>query len=142
MDKSGPVPYHYVPLPTVTEDAQPPTRTIVKDKGGKITSIEDDTWISRFLNELGRACRTDESIINILRSQWTGTSITERGRNVTALSYAGILCKAGVEKEKTNVFIHELIPSLPDSELTRVINNAYNLNIFGCDRYRYSKKRK
>lgn len=138
----APVPYHYVPLPTVTEDAQTPTRTIVKDKGGKITSIEDDTWISRFLNELGRACRTDESIINILRSQWTGTSITERGRNVTALSYAGILCKAGVEKEKTNVFIHELIPTLPDSELTRVINNAYNLNIFGCDRYRYSKKRK
>lgn len=138
----SPEPFHYVPSSTFSVDIDTPTRTIVKDKGGKETLITDETWISRFLNELGKACKTDESIINILRSKWTGASITERGRNVTVLSYAGILCKAGVEKEKAKALIRELIPTLPELELTRAVDNAYSLNIYGCDRYKYTKRRK
>lgn len=63
---------------------------------------------------------SDESIINMLRKKWTQQTI-DRGRNNTALTYAGILCKAGVEQSKATGFIHELIPDLPNGELTRAV---------------------
>lgn len=131
----SPVPFHYTPSPDFEESNTIPTRTIIKTDKGSIASVEDDSWISRFLNELNRACKTDESIINMLRKQWTGASIDDRGRNLTAFSYAGVLCKAGVDKEKAKPFIGELIPSLPNAELSRTVDQAYSLNVFGCDRY-------
>lgn len=139
---SGAIPYHFIPTPDFEDSVTIPTRTIITTDNGNIASVEDDNWISRFLNELNRVCKTDESIINILRKQWTGASISERGRNVTVLSYAGVLCKAGVEQGKAEAFIAELISSLPQAELSRTVRQAYSLNTFGCDRYRYSKRRK
>lgn len=136
-----PVPFHYIPNPDFEESETMPTRTIIRPDNGKITSVEDGSWISRFLSELNRVCKTDESIINILRKEWTGASISERGRNVTVFSYAGILCKAGVEEGKAVTFIAELIPSLPKTELYRTVKQAYSLNIFGCDRHKYRKRR-
>lgn len=56
----------------------------------------------------------------MLRKKWTQQTI-DRGRNNTALTYAGILCKAGVEQSKATGFIHELIPDLPNGELTRAV---------------------
>lgn len=55
------------------------------------------------------------------------------------MSYAGVLCKAGVEKERAKSFIEGLIP---DFEITEIIEYAYSHNTFGCERrkYRYRKK--
>lgn len=138
----APVSFHYIPSPDFKEPKSIPTHTVVKNDSGNTTSVKDDSWISRFLADLNRVCKTDESIINILRSQWTGASVDDRGRNLTVFSYAGILCKAGVEQDKAIAFIGELIPSLSKAELTRTTSQAYALNSFGSDRHRYTKRRK
>lgn len=56
------------------------------------------------------------------------------------MSYAGVLCKAGVEKERAKSFIEGLIP---DFEITEIIEYAYSHNTFGCERrkYRYRKNK-
>lgn len=82
----------------------------------------------------------EKSIINILRKQWNQTTIT-RGRNNTALSYAGVLCKAGVEQTTAQAFIEELIPTLPKGEVTRAVKYAYCHNIFGSNHRRYIKNK-
>lgn len=77
----------------------------------------------------------------MLRKKWTQQSIV-RGRNNTALTYAGILCKAGVEKSKATDFIHELIPDLPNGELNHAVRYAYDNNIFGSNRRTYLKRKR
>ena len=84
---------------------------------------------------------SDESIINMLRKKWTQQSI-ERGRNNTALTYAGILCKAGVGQQMAMDFIQELIPDLPKKEITHAANYAYEHNIFGSNRRTYLKRKR
>ena len=94
------------------------THTVVKNNDGSPVLIEDDDSTSRFLNKLSTMIITDESIINMLRKNWTQQSLS-RGRNNTALSYAGVLCKASVEKQKIIDFIIELIPDLAQTEIKR-----------------------
>lgn len=84
---------------------------------------------------------TDESIINMLRKKWTQQSLG-RGRNNTAFTYAGILCKAGVEHSKALNFIRELIPDLPQHEIARAVKYAYEHNIFGSYRRSYLKRKR
>ena len=55
------------------------------------------------------------------------------------MSYAGVLCKAGIEKSKAKTFIEELIPGF---DITEIIDYAYTHNIYGCERRRYIKKKK
>ena len=105
----NPKPFHFVPstlepiiLDTVTE-------TIIRDETGTEIMTEDDFYVANFLNTLSRQVVSDDSIIRILGKIWTGKSIAN-GRNNTAMSYAGVLCKAGVEKDRAKLFIKELIP--------------------------------
>lgn len=133
-------PFHYEPS-GVAETPDVPTNTIVKDKKGNPKLQMDDDFTSSFLNQLGRIIVTDESIINMLRMKWTQHSLT-RGRNNTALSYAGVLCKAGVEQQTAKDFIQELIPDLPKKEVTRAVRYAYEHNIFGCNRRSYIKRKR
>ena len=93
--------------------------------------------MENFLNLLNRQVISDDSIILMLRKTWNGKSLP-KGRNNTAMSYAGLLCKAGVEQEKAKVFIEELIP---DFAITEIIEYAYTHNIFGCERRRYKSKK-
>lgn len=134
-----PVPYHYEPS-TIPLSHIDKTQTVVKESNGEEVLQEDDNTTTRFLRKLERMIISDESILNILRKQWNQMTIT-RGRNNTALSYAGVLCKAGVEQITAETFIAELIPTLPKTELTKAVNFAYGHNIFGLNRRRYIKNR-
>ena len=134
----NPQPFHFVPstpkpiiLDTVTE-------TIIRDETGTEIMTEDDSYVANFLNTLSRQVVSDDSIIRILGKIWTGKSIAN-GRNNTAMSYAGVLCKAGVEKDRAKSFIEELIP---DYDITEIIEYAYSHNTFGCERRRYKSRKK
>lgn len=134
----NPQPFHFVPstpkpiiLDTVTE-------TIIRDETGTEIMTEDDSYVANFLNTLSRQVVSDDSIIRILGTIWTGKSIAN-GRNNTAMSYAGVLCKAGVEKDRAKSFIEELIP---DYDITEIIEYAYSHNTFGCKRRKYKSRKK
>lgn len=129
----SPVPFHYEPK-TEKVESKRRTETIVKDKNGDDMVVYDDDWTSDFLNKLSQMVVSDESVIRMLRKAWTGDSLV-RGRNNTALAYAGILCKSGVEKDMAKEFIEELIP---DFDVTEIMDYAYQKNIFGCERRFYN----
>lgn len=133
-----PKPYHFTP--TTTEPLIPDfeTETIIRDSTGNEIVMKDDSKVSQFLNQLYRQVISDESIIRILRSIWNGKSLAN-GRNNTAMSYAGVLCKAGVMKDKAKAFIEELIP---DYDITEIVDYAYSHNTFGCERRRYKSRQK
>ena len=132
----NPVPYHFVP--STPEPIMPglPTETVVKDVHGNDILQLDDSPVALFLNQLSRTVISDDSIIRILRKIWTGAAIA-KGRNNAAMSYAGVLCKAGVEKAKAKDFIESLIPGF---DITGILDYAYSHNIFGCERRRYCKR--
>ena len=134
----NPQPFHFVPstpkpiiLDTVTE-------TIIRDETGTEIMTEDDSYVANFLNTLSRQVVSDDSIIRILGKIWTGKSIAN-GRNNTTMSYAGVLCKAGVEKDRAKSFIEKLIP---DFDITEIIEYAYSHNTFGCERRKYKSRKK
>lgn len=133
-------PFHYEPSEIVKQSTIS-TQTIVKDENGNPALIQDDDYTSLFLQRLSMMILTDESIINMLRKKWTQQSL-DRGRNNTALTYAGILCKAGVEHSKALNFIIELIPELPKYEIVRAVEYAYKHNIFGSNRRTYLKRKR
>lgn len=133
----NPQPFHFVPstpkpiiLDTVTE-------TIIRDETGTEIMTEDDSYVANFLNTLSRQVVSDDSIIRILGKIWTGKSIAN-GRNNTTMSYAGVLCKAGVEKDRAKSFIEKLIP---DFDITEIIEYAYSHNTFGCERRKYKSRK-
>lgn len=133
-------PYHYEPsneVPQPTLIAQ----TVVKGDNGEPVLIQNDDYTSFFLQRLSMEILSDESIIKMLRKKWTQQSL-DRGRNNTALTYAGILCKAGVEHSKALHFIQELIPDLPQREIVRAVEYAYKHNIFGSHRRTYLKRKR
>lgn len=117
-------PFHYKPF----EEAGPTicnTQTIIKGENGEPALIQDDDYTSFFLQRLSMEILTDESIINMLRKKWTQQSL-DRGRNNTAFTYAGILCKAGVEQSKALNFILEVITDLPQYEIPAPSNMPIN----------------
>lgn len=133
-----PEPFHFVsstPEPVIPDIV---TETIIKDETGNEIITEDDSYVANFLNTLSRQVVSDDSIIRILGKIWTGKSIAN-GRNNTAMSYAGVLCKAGVEKNRAKSFIEELIP---DYDITEIIEYAYSHNTFGCERRKYKSRKK
>lgn len=134
----NPEPFHFVsstPEPVIPDIV---TETIIKDETGNEIMMEDDSYVAKFLNTLSRQVVSDDSIIRILGTIWTGKSIAN-GRNNTAMSYAGVLCKAGVEKDRAKSFIEELIP---DFDITEIIEYTYSHNTFGCERRRYKSRKK
>lgn len=133
-----PQPFHFVP--STPEPIIPETvaETVIKDEAGNEMITEDDSYVAKFLNTLSRQVVSDDSIIRILGTIWTGKSIAN-GRNNTAMSYAGVLCKAGVEKDRAKSFIEELIP---DFDITEIIEYAYSHNTFGCERRKYKSRTK
>ena len=134
----NPEPFHFVsstPEPVIPDIV---TETIIKDETGNEIITEDDSYVANFLNTLSRQVVSDDSIIRILGKIWTGKSIAN-GRNNTAMSYAGVLCKAGVEKNRAKSFIEELIP---DYDITEIIEYAYSHNTFGCERRKYKSRTK
>ena len=132
----NPVPFHFVPSAPEAKDIEVRTETIILDSDGNDLLVQDDDYISNFMNRLHRCIISDDEIIRILRSRWTGEAIT-RGRNNAAMSYAGVLCKAGIKKDAAKFFIERLIPGFDVSE---IIEYAYNKNIFGCERRRFRRK--
>lgn len=134
----NPQPFHFVPSTPEPIIPDTVTETVIKDEAENEMITEDDSYVAKFLNTLSRQVVSDDSIIRILGSIWTGKSLAN-GRNNTAMSYAGVLCKAGVEKNKTKAFIEELIP---DYDITEIIEYAYSHNTFGCERRKYKSKKK
>lgn len=133
-----PEPFHFVPSTSEPIIPETVTETIIKDEAGNEKITEDDSYVANFLNRLIREVVSDDSIIRILGSIWTGKSLAN-GRNNTAMSYAGVLCKAGVEKDRAKSFIEELIP---DYDITEIIEYAYSHNTFGCERRKYKSRTK
>lgn len=131
-----PKPFHFIP--SVSQPVIPSlqTETIVRDTEGNDIMQADNPYVASFLYQLSRTILSDDSIIRILRRKWTGEAIAN-GRNNAAMSYAGVLCKAGVEKTKAKIFIESLIPNFDISE---IIDYAYSHNVFGCERRGYRKK--
>ena len=134
----NPQPFHFVPSTSEPIIPETVTETIIKDETGNEMITEDDSYVAKFLNTLSRQIVSDDSIIRILGKIWTGKSIAN-GRNNTTMSYAGVLCKAGVEKDRAKSFIEELIP---DFDITEIIEYAYSHNTFGCERRRYKSRKK
>lgn len=133
-----PKPFHFDTPATEPLIPDFETETIIRDSAGNEIVMKDDSKVSQFLNQLYRQVVSDESIIRILRSIWNGRSLAN-GRNNTAMSYAGVLCKAGVMKDKAKAFIEELIP---DYDITEIVDYAYSHNTFGCERRRYKSRQK
>ncbi len=133
-----PQPFHFIPSTSEPIIPETVTETIIKDEAGNEMITEDDSYVAKFLNTLSRQVVYDDSIIRILGKIWTGKSIAN-GRNNTTMSYAGVLCKAGVEKNRAKLFIEELIP---DYDITEIIEYAYSHNTFGCERRRYKSRKK
>lgn len=133
-----PKPFHFVP--STSEPVIPDfiTETVIKDEAGNEMITEDDSYVANFLNTLSRQVVSDDSIIRILGSIWTGKFLAN-GRNNTAMSYAGVLCKAGVEKDRAKSFIEELISGF---DITEIIEYAYSHNTFGCERRKYKSRKK
>ena len=134
----NPQPFHFVPSTSEPIIPETVTETIIKDEAGNEMITEDDSYVAKFLNTLSRQVVSDDSIIRILGKIWTGKSIAN-GRNNTTMSYAGVLCKAGVEKDRAKSFIEELIP---DFDITEIIEYAYSHNTFGCERRKYKSRKK
>ena len=132
-----PEPFHFIPSTPEPIIPETVTETIIKDEAGNEIMTEDDSYVAKFLNTLSRQVVSDDSIIRILGKIWTGKSLAN-GRNNTAMSYAGVLCKAGVEKDRAKSFIEELIP---DFDITEIIEYAYSHNTFGCERRRYKSRK-
>lgn len=133
-----PEPFHFVPSTSEPIIPETVTETIIKDEAGNEIMTEDDSYVAKFLNTLSRQVVSDDSIIRILGKIWTGKSIAN-GRNNTTMSYAGVLCKAGVEKNRAKSFIEELIPNY---DITEIIEYAYSHNTFGCERRKYKSRKK
>ena len=133
----SPVPFHFVPGTPEPVIPNTMTETVIRDVQGEPVLVQDESWVEGFLNQLNKQVISDDSIIRILRKAWNGKSLSN-GRNNTAMSYAGILCKAGVEPGKAKAFIEELIPGF---DITEIIEYAYANNIFGCERMRYRSKK-
>ena len=134
----NPEPFHFVPSTSEPVIPETVTETIIRDEAGNEILMEDGSYVANFLNRLIREVVSDDSIIRILGSIWTGKSLAN-GRNNTAMSYAGVLCKAGVEKDRAKSFIEELIP---DFDITEIIEYTYSHNTFGCERRRYKSRKK
>ena len=135
----NPQPFHFIPStpePMIPDAVV--TETVIKDEAGNEIITEDDPYVANFLNTLSRQVTSDDSIIRILGNSWTGKSLAN-GRNNTAMSYAGVLCKAGVERNRAKSFIEELIPNF---DITKIIEYAYSHNTFGCERRRYKSRKK
>lgn len=133
-----PQPFHFIPSTPEPIIPETVTETIIKDEAGNEMITEDDSYVAKFLNTLSRQVVSDDSIIRILGKLWTGKSIAN-GRNNTTMSYAGVLCKAGVEKNRAKSFIEELVP---DYDITEIIEYAYSHNTFGCERRKYKSRKK
>lgn len=133
-----PEPFHFVPSTPEPIIPETVTETVIKDEAGNEMITEDESYVANFLNTLSRQVVSDDSIIRILGTIWTGKSLAN-GRNNTAMSYAGVLCKAGVEKDRAKSFIEELIP---DYDITEIIEYTYSHNTFGCERRRYKSRKK
>ena len=133
----NPVPFHFVPETPEPVIPNTMTETVIRDVQGEPVLVRDESWVEGFLNRLNRQVISDDNIIRILRKTWNGKSLSN-GRNNTAMSYAGILCKAGVEPGKAKAFIEELIPGF---DITEIIEYAYANNIFGCERMRYRNRK-
>ena len=133
-----PQPFHFIPSTSEPIIPETVTETIIKDEAGNEMITEDDSYVAKFLNTLSRQVVSDDSIIRILGKIWTGKSIAN-GRNNTTMSYAGVLCKAGVEKNRAKSFIEELIPNY---DITEIIEYAYSHNTFGCERRKYKSRKK
>lgn len=131
-------PFHFVPSTTVPKTVAMKTETVIKTEAGEEILVQDDDEASGFLLKLRKQVISDETIIKFLKDIWTGKAIGQ-GRNNAAMSYAGVLCKAGIEKNKAKELIEELIPGFDISEIIRY---AYSHNIYGCERRRYIKKKK
>lgn len=132
-----PQPFHFIPSTSEPIIPETVTETIIKDEAGNEMITEDDSYVAKFLNTLSRQVVSDDSIIRILGKIWTGKSIAN-GRNNTTMSYAGVLCKAGVEKNRAKSFIEELVP---DYDITEIIEYAYSHNTFGCERRKYKSRK-
>lgn len=132
------VPFHFVPSTTVPKTVIMKTETVIKTEAGEEILVQDDDEASGFLLKLRKQVISDKTIIKFLKGIWTGKAIGQ-GRNNAAMSYAGVLCKAGIEKSKAKAVIEELIPEFDISE---IIDYAYSHNIYGCERRRYIRKKK
>ena len=132
------VPFHFVPSTTVPKTVIMKTETVIKTDTGEEILVQDDDEASGFLLKLRKQVISDETIIKFLKGIWTGKAIGQ-GRNNAAMSYVGVLCKAGIEKSKAKAVIEELIPGFDISE---IIDYAYSHNIYGCERRRYIRKKK
>lgn len=135
---SDAVPFHFVPSTSEPKTIVMKTETVIKTETGEEILVQDDDEASGFLLKLRKQVISDETIIKFLKGIWTGKAIGQ-GRNNTAMSYAGVLCKAGIEKSKAKAVIEELIPGFDISEIIRY---AYSHNIYGCERRRYIRKKK
>lgn len=131
-------PFHFVPSTTIPKTVAMKTETVIKTEAGEEILVQDDDEASGFLLKLRKQVISDETIIKFLKGIWTRKAIGQ-GRNNAAMSYAGVLCKAGIEKNKAKAVIEELIPGFDISE---IIDYAYSHNIYGCERRRYIRKKK
>lgn len=131
-------PFHFIPSTSEPKTVVMKTETVIKTETGEEILVQDDDEASGFLLKLRKQVISDETIIKFLKGIWTGKAIGQ-GRNNAAMSYAGVLCKAGIEKSKAKELIEELIPGFDISEIIRY---AYSHNIYGCERRRYIRKKK
>lgn len=65
----NPVPFHFVPSTPEPKNIDVHTETILLDADGNDQLIQDDDYISNFMNQLRRSIISDDEVLRILRKR-------------------------------------------------------------------------
>lgn len=106
--------------------------------GIEYTKLDD--WTENFLDHLWGHLLTDDAVMERLDKYWKENrkDYYEVGnRHKSMLVMAGTLCKAGIERERTENYLKDNYADKGEEEIRSLVDYAYQNNAFGCDRRRY-----
>lgn len=134
----APKPYHFDSSNAKLTNFQPLTYTVKQGNDGSPVIYEDDIEESSLLHKFCTCIVSDRSVLNMLRKRWESDD-RSKNRNNKALSYLGILCKAGIPKTKAVGVVSSLFDnwSSGEIEISHAAEWAYKHNLFGCDRMKF-----
>ena len=134
----APKPYHFDSSNAKLTNFQPLTYSVKPGIDGSPKIYEDDIEESSLLHKFCTCIVSDRSVLNMLRKRWEDDD-RSKNRNNKALSYLGILCKAGIPKSKAIEFVSSLFDnwSSGEIEISHAAEWAYKHNLFGCDRMKF-----
>ena len=135
--------FHFVNNPKLTVPVKSKEKYVSSSE--VTTSINDtrlDPWTENFLHHLWQNILTDDAILDRLDKYWKENRenyFKVGNRHKSMLVMAGTLCKAAIPKDRARNYLTNTYPDKDVSEISGIIEYAYNNNAFGCDRRTYKR---